>query len=199
MENREPELGEYAEADASEFPFDPVPRRERHDGWTPEKQADFISALAESGCVKEACARVGKSPSTAYRLRRDVLSWSFREAWDAALDHAISRLSDAVFSRALNGVPRPVYFQGEQIGERRYYDERLAMFLLRYRDPLHYAKSLDNVVYEPTGLTPAKRLFDLTTKAEEDAWELGEIYDDAGNACPDWNARVLKWKERGDV
>lgn len=118
--------------------FVPASPRERHDGWTPEKQVDFIDALGECGCVTEACERVGLSPSTAYRLRRRVDAYSFRAAWDAALDYAIRRLSDAAFSRALNGVARPVWFQGEQVGERRYYDERLTMFLLRYRDPDTY-------------------------------------------------------------
>ncbi|HMO76801.1 MAG TPA: hypothetical protein PKD48_15800 [Sphingopyxis sp.] len=118
--------------------FVPASPRERHDGWTPEKQVAFIEALGECGCVTEACERVGLSPSTAYRLRRRVDAYSFRAAWDAALDYAIRRLSDAAFSRALNGVARPVWFQGEQVGERRYYDERLTMFLLRYRDPDTY-------------------------------------------------------------
>lgn len=118
--------------------FVPASPRERHDGWTPEKQVAFIDALGECGCVTEACERVGLSPSTAYRLRRRVDAYSFRAAWDAALDYAIRRLSDAAFSRALHGVARPVWFQGEQVGERIYYDERLTMFLLRYRDPDTY-------------------------------------------------------------
>lgn len=118
--------------------FVPASPRERHDGWTPEKQVAFIDALGECGCVTEACERVGLSPSTAYRLRRRVDAYSFRAAWDAALDYAIRRLSDAAFSRALHGVTRPVWFQGEQVGERLYYDERLTMFLLRYRDPDTY-------------------------------------------------------------
>ena len=88
--------------------------------------------------MTEACERVGLSASTAYRLRRRVDAYSFRAAWDAALDYAVRRLSDAAFSRALHGVTRPVWFQGEQVGERRYYDERLTMFLLRYRDPDTY-------------------------------------------------------------
>lgn len=58
--------------------------------------------------MTEACERVGLSPSTAYRLRRRVDAYSFRAAWDAALDYAIRRLSDAAFSRTLHGVTRPV-------------------------------------------------------------------------------------------
>ncbi len=55
-----------------------------------------------------------------------------------ALDYAVHRLSEAAFSRAMNGVTTPVFFQGEQIGERRRYDERLTQFLLRHRD-IRYA------------------------------------------------------------
>ena len=121
----------------------PVPTRARHDGWTPEKQHDFIAALAESGCVTEACGAVRMSVSSAYRLRARPDASQFRQAWDIALDYAIRRLSDAAFSRALNGVSRPVFYQGEQIGERRHYDERLTMFLLRYRDSPRYGAWLD--------------------------------------------------------
>ena len=35
--------------------------------------------------------------------------------------------------RSKNGVARPVFYKGEQVGEWRHYDERLTMFLLRFR------------------------------------------------------------------
>src|SRR5690606_34866623 len=95
----------------------------------------------------KACRAVGMSERSAYALRARADAISFRNAWDTALDYAIRRLSDAALSRALNGVTVPVFFQGEQIGERRYYDERLTMFLLRYRDPLRYGKWLDRREY----------------------------------------------------
>ncbi len=134
-------------------PFTPVPVRTRHDGWNPDRQTAFIEALAECGCVEEACNRVGMSPQSAYALRRRVDAQSFRIAWDAALDYAIRRLTDAAYSRALNGVVRPVFYQGEQIGERRFFDERLTMFILRYRDPQRYGAWLDkyDVQQHPDG------------------------------------------------
>lgn len=134
-----------------DFPFEPVALRFRHDGWTAERQAAFIQALAECGCVAEACGRVGQSVGGAYSLRARPEAWSFRAAWDAALAHAIQRLSDAAFARALHGVSRPVFFQGEQIGERRHYDERLTTFLLRYRDPDRYGKWNDRMMYRAAG------------------------------------------------
>jgi hypothetical protein len=59
-----------------------VPTRARHDGWTPDKQHDFIAALAESGCVTEACAAVRMSPKSAYRLRARPDASVFRQAWE---------------------------------------------------------------------------------------------------------------------
>lgn len=149
--------------------FDPVAPRPRHDGWTPDKQAGFIDALAESGCVTEAAARVGMSAGTAYALRRRPDAESFRMAWEAALDHAVVRLSDAAFSRALSGVARPVFFQGEQVGERRYYDERLTMFILRYRDPVRYGAWLDSVQFDREPDAAAHTLARWRAHVREDA------------------------------
>jgi len=127
--------------------FEPAHPRRRHDGWTATRQAEFIQALAESVCVADACRAVGMSERSAYALRARADAISFRNAWDTALDYGVRRLSDAVLSRAINGVAVPVFFQGQQIGEKRYYDERLAMFLLRCRDPLRYGKWLDRRDY----------------------------------------------------
>ena len=151
-------------------PFTPVPVRPRSDGWSPEKQIDFIEALAESGCVEEACGRVGMSPQSAYALRRRVDAQSFRIAWDTALDYAVRRLSDAAYSRALNGVVRPVFYQGEQIGERRYFDERLTMFLLRYRDPQRYGAWLDQHMVQQHPDGPALLLSRAVDRVALDAF-----------------------------
>jgi hypothetical protein len=138
--------------------FTPVPLRVRHDGWTPDTQAEFIGALAQCACVDEACRRVGKSPSSAYALRQRAGAHSFRAAWEAALDYGVSRLTDAAFSRSVHGVENPVFFQGEQIGVRRHFDERLTMFIMRYRDPVRYGKWLDGQCFEQNQEGPAAML-----------------------------------------
>ena len=118
--------------------FDPVPVRPRHDGWTAERQIAFIEALAASGCVEHACRAVGMSHVSAYMLRLRPDAKAFRDAWNAALDYSLHRLEQAAIGRALNGVPRPIFYKGEQVGEWREHDERLTMFLLRYRRPQRY-------------------------------------------------------------
>lgn len=124
-------------------PFNPVKLRYRRDGWTPERQVAFVTALAECGCVIEACGRVGMSSESAYELARRPDAQSFRVAWEIAMDNAVRRVGDNAFGRALHGVSIPHYYKGELVGEHRRYDERLTMFILRYRDPLRYGRHLD--------------------------------------------------------
>lgn len=138
----------WGDSDTPNIGFDAVIMRPRHDGWTMEKQMDFIQSLAEGACVADACDRVGMTTQSAYRLRARADAESFRLAWDAALDQALQRLADVAMNRAIHGVSRPVFFQGEQIGERRHYDERLTMFLLRYRDGNRYGKWKDKSISE---------------------------------------------------
>src|SRR4051794_6273609 len=126
-------------------PFTPVRLRYRHDGWTPEKQIAFIEALAETACVEAAARRVGMSVASAYALRNRPCARAFRDAWDAALDMGMQRLEQAALSRAINGVARPVFYKGEQVGEWRQHDEKLTMFLLRYRRPQRYGAWRDRL------------------------------------------------------
>jgi hypothetical protein len=128
-------------------PFEPVPVAARSDGWTPEKQTGFIEALGESGCVAAAAVAVGMSRESAYRLRARPDAAPFRQAWEAALDYAYHRLGEAALDRALNGVPVPIFYKGEQVGERRHFDERLTQYLLRVRDPVRHAPHRERRTY----------------------------------------------------
>lgn len=137
--------------------YGPVPLRYRHDGWVPDRQLEFIQALSACGCVDEAAKSVGMSRASAYALRRRPDAQAFRLAWDAAMDAAIERLSEAALTRAINGVPVPIFHKGEQVGERRDFDERLTMFILRYRHPSRYGRWIDAMVAEG----PVERRFDI--------------------------------------
>lgn len=141
--------------------FKPVPRgRIRADGWSPERQRAFIEALADSGCVTRAAGVVGMAPEGAYALRRHPGGKSFAEAWDRAQDVGVQRLRDIVFERAIEGVPIPVYYKGEQVGARRWFDNSLLKFILRHHDPDRYGPS-----------SPAGRLSPATIKKLRAEWE----------------------------
>ncbi|WP_161792421.1 hypothetical protein [Croceibacterium mercuriale] len=46
-----------------------MPVRTRRDGWTAERQARFITLLAQGGCVRSAAQVLGLSRESAWRLR----------------------------------------------------------------------------------------------------------------------------------
>lgn len=165
--------GAPAEADGligEETAFGPVPVRYRHDGWVPDRQLVFIERLAECGCVDEAAKAVGMSRNAAYALRRRDDAQAFRLAWDAALDIATSRLADAALSRAINGVPVPIFHAGEQVGERRHFDEKLTMFLLRARDPVRYGRWRDKVEVRQAPEAPPAFLHYRISRMARAAW-----------------------------
>lgn len=62
-------------------------RRIRHDGWTPDRIAGFIEALAACGVVADACRSVGLSTQSAYAFRNRRAGRAFATMWDAVLIH----------------------------------------------------------------------------------------------------------------
>jgi hypothetical protein len=118
--------------DPSAYRWVPVLRKPRKDGWTPQRQVEFIATLADTGCVEVAAREVGMSVTSCYRLRRAPGAAAFAQAWDIALHHAAKRLLDIAFERAINGSDEPVFDkEGRRVGRRMRQNDRLLMFLLR--------------------------------------------------------------------
>ncbi|MFC0588155.1 hypothetical protein ACFFF7_01880 [Novosphingobium aquiterrae] len=107
-----------------------VPTRQRSDGWTPQRQRDFLEALAGSGSVAAAARAVGMSREAAYALRRRADARGFAQAWDAARLLAAEHLVDLAWDRAVQGELRPLVYHGEVVGEVRHYDNRLLLGLI---------------------------------------------------------------------
>lgn len=89
----------------------PVAPRSYH--WTPALQTHFLAELAATGSVRRGCAAVGKSPKSAYALRRRADAGAFAARWDAAVLIAAQVIGDAVFEHAISpieyaGSPHPV-------------------------------------------------------------------------------------------
>lgn len=107
-----------------------TPKPPRHDSWPLDTQAAFLRALSATHSVSEAAKSVGKSRQSAYRLRSRLKGQPFDLAWEVAFHHSYDVLAHAALERALNGVEVPVFFQGEQVGSYRRFDERLTVALL---------------------------------------------------------------------
>ena len=161
-------------------PFVPVPVRPRHDGWTPGRQVAFINALAATANVDEACRTAGMSQQSAYRLRSRADAVSFRQAWAIAIDHGVGRLADKAMARAMDGVVVPIFYRGEQVGEKRVFNERLTTFLLRAHDPIRYGAWRDRVPgYEQPADAPARLFGEAVRRVAQDA-----LAEEAGTPLP---------------
>ena len=101
--------------------------RPRHDGWTERRQQIFLRALAETGCVRQACARSKISSTSAYRMRGR--SAAFARAWERALAKAAPTIEQAVFQRAVEGWEEVVWRGGEEVSRRRRYSDSLLRLL----------------------------------------------------------------------
>jgi hypothetical protein len=100
--------------------FYPVPTRTRRDGWTIERQADFLGMLAETGSVIGACEAVGISRKSAYRLRARPGAESFAAAWDAALGMPLRKVTPPARDWLdCNPLVRLVLFRGRYRGAWR--------------------------------------------------------------------------------
>ena len=109
----------------------PVARaRPNRTGWTADRQRQFLTALAESGCISEACHQAGITARSAYRLRAHPAGTAFAAAWDQALRFASSRLLTLAYERAVRGAVREQWRDDKLVSETREPSDKLLIFLL---------------------------------------------------------------------
>ena len=107
--------------------------RQRLDGWTPARLADFLRTLAETGCVRDAARVVGLSAQAAYRLR--AKSPAFAARWDRAMAEAHEGLVAIAYKRAVEGKETIIIRKGEEV-ERRISPSDAMLSLLMKRGDL---------------------------------------------------------------
>lgn len=139
------------------------PSPQRHDGWTPAKQAAFLRELAANHNVTAAARAVGMSRQSAYKLRARLRGEPFDAAWEAAFVTRFDVLAEAALDRALNGVEVPHYYNGELLGTSRRFDERLTLSLLAMRGNLARPRPND---YQPASAFETDDLAGLIERVE---------------------------------
>lgn len=115
----------------------------------------FFHHLGRTGSVTVAANRAQLRRSTLYERRQN--DEEFAERWAKALDLGVERLQDNAMNRAMNGTPRPVFRNGQQVGSVRQYDNKLLQFLLRSHRPEIYGDG-KNKGLPPLPFDLAKRL-----------------------------------------
>lgn len=96
----------------------------------------FLEALRESGVIAHACRIADVSSKTVYFARsRDRM---FRIAMEEARDEGIASMEIEARRRAIEGVRRTIWYQGEAVGHEVTYSDGLLQFMLKANLPEKY-------------------------------------------------------------
>lgn len=96
----------------------------------------FLGALSDTHMVTTAAAAAGIKRTAAYaRRQRDL---QFAQAWDDIEDQSTETLEREAYRRAAEGVLRPVFQGGDEVGQIREFSDTLLIFLLKARRPERY-------------------------------------------------------------
>jgi hypothetical protein len=124
----------------------PKQRRTRR---TDRAREIFIATLSEFCNVSEAARAAGIARSTAYEWREDDAE--FAALWDEAEQHAADKLEREAWRRAVEGVEKPVYYRGDEVGHVKEYSDRMLEILLKGHRP---EKFVDRIKAEHSGSVP---------------------------------------------
>ncbi len=125
--------------------------------FSPARRKRFLEVLRATCNVSEAARSCGVERRTAYN-HRDA-DPAFRAAWDEAVEEAIDRLEREAWRRGVEGVDRPVTYQGEITASFKEYSDRMLELLLKAHRPEKYKDRIEN---QHTGKAGEPLLPDLT-------------------------------------
>lgn len=100
------------------------------------KETAFLDLLSEGVSVSEACDRAGIPRRSVYARRSS--DPAFRQQWNEALEMAADILEAEADRRGRNGWIEDVYYQGQIVGKRRRYSDRMLIFRLKALKPEMY-------------------------------------------------------------
>jgi hypothetical protein len=108
--------------------------------WSREKAREFLSVLADTCNVSEACRRSGVPMTVAYRRRK--MDAAFRTGWLEAIAAAYARLELVLLDRAFNGTEKLIRRRDGSEERMLEYPNQLGLMLLKmHRDTAMEAES----------------------------------------------------------
>ena len=103
------------------------------------RRAIFLDVLRSTANVSRAARAAGMPTSSLYRQRAE--SASFAAEWDAAISEAIDTVEEELIRRARDGVTKPIFYGGKQVGTMQMHSNDLLMFLAKARRPEIYNRA----------------------------------------------------------
>lgn len=107
----------------------PQLRKRAKRDWSQAKAREFLSVLAETCNVSEACRRSGIPMTVAYRRRK--MDAGFRAAWQEAIAAAYQRLELVLLDRAFNGTEKLIKRKDGSEERMLEYSNQLGLTLLK--------------------------------------------------------------------
>jgi hypothetical protein len=119
------------------YPDNPLRPPSQYDLRAREKRSRFLNILSRTGSLKKAAAQVKLSPR-ALMLAKNKYP-DFAKNWVIALEIYNSfEVEESIRHRALDGVKKAVYFQGNIVGYEIIYDSGLTQFWTKANLPEKY-------------------------------------------------------------
>lgn len=103
---------------------------------TAKKQEEFLEALRQIPNVSRACRLINISRPVMYEAK--LANSSFAEEWEDALDQGIEAMEAEAMRRAVEGIDKPIFYQGDEVALLREYSDTLMIFLLKAHRPEKY-------------------------------------------------------------
>ena len=102
-------------------------------------QTLFLKVFSECNSIRQAALACQISPTAVYKAKKDNPEFAklLQEAEELVLDN----LEKEAYRRAVKGVKKPVYYQGQLVGYELTYSDKLLEMLLRGRDRERYGNN----------------------------------------------------------
>ena len=104
------------------------------------KKRRYLSAYVETGNHSASAAKAGVTCRTTLNWRKDesIENQRFLHAFEIAEKLRCDRIDDEIYRRAVNGWHEPVFYQGEQVGEKWRRSDVLLIFAAKAMMPEKY-------------------------------------------------------------
>jgi hypothetical protein len=125
---------------------------------TSTREGQFLAALAAGWSVTKAAEAIGIARRTAYDWRDTGAD--FAKLWDDAVEAGTDLMEDEAVRRAVEGVPRPAFYQGQIVGSIQEFSDFLLDRQLRARRKAKYSDRVESAV------SAAVRVVEITSFAD---------------------------------
>jgi len=109
---------------------------------TDHARQTFLETLRDTANASAAARAASVNRRTGYNWRDE--NPEFAADWDEALEEATDALEAEARRRALDGVAKPVFYQGEECGTVQEYSDTLMTLLLKAHRPDKYKERSSN-------------------------------------------------------